>query len=74
MHWLKECGVYLKQCPGFDYDDTEMLITTRYYAENEQGDLKNAPWSPRYEDQVREFPASYTPKVISDALAAWRGQ
>ena len=61
--WLKDAGVNINLCPGFDYDGH--LITTRYYQVNEMGQaMVDDEQDPIYEDQVREFPAETAPVAV----------
>lgn len=71
QQWLKEIGVNLELCPGFDLDPVGNLVTTRYYEVDGNGrPMVDERGNPQYEDQVREFPAGTVPDVVRNYLNA----
>lgn len=71
QNWLKSVGLDLEKCPGFDLDPIGNLITTRYYEMDHNGrPMMDTHGNPKYEDQVREFPAGTVPDVVRNYLNA----
>ena len=74
QRWLKVAGVNLNLCPGFDYDPTGKLITTRYYATDPEENPFIVDGKVQYEDQVREFSTTAHPPCVEQALKNWVGR
>lgn len=68
QEWLKNAGVNINLCPGFDYDGN--LITTRYYQVNEDGQALMNEDGPVYEEGLKFFSTAYmaTPQAITERM------